>query len=294
MSPLNSTHVQTEFARAKLNLALHVTGRRDDGYHLVDSLVAFPAIGDTLRLEPSEGLTLELEGPFASDLTHEQEDNLVLKAVRSFAAVGGIELPNVRLTLEKRLPVASGIGGGSSDAAAALRLMSRYCETSLVADKEAELALSLGADVPVCLTQSASRMSGIGEKLANVPVMPAAGVVLVNPLKTVSTPDVFERMAQKDNAPLPPLPDCFESLEGLVSYLRDTRNDMQRAAETLCADIIDVNETLIAQPGVKFARMSGSGATCFALCDTGQEALIAKAVNQTHPHWWVASGELHS
>lgn len=294
MSPQISTHVQTEFARAKLNLALHVTGIRGDGYHLLDSLVAFPTIEDLLRLEPSERLTLEIEGPFASDLSQEPEDNLVLKAVRRFSTIAGIEPPRVRLTLEKRLPVASGIGGGSSDAAAALRLMSRHCGIHLTASEEAELALSLGADVPVCLAQSASRMSGIGEKLASAPVMPAAGIVLVNPLKKVSTSAVFAIMARKDNPPLPPIPECFERLEELVSYLRDTRNDLQQAAETLCPEIIDVKETLMAQPGVKIARMSGSGATCFALCSAGQQTVIAAAIGQTRPNWWVASGQLHS
>lgn len=294
MSPRISAHARTEFARAKLNLALHVTGLRDDGYHLLDSLVAFPAIGDQLRLESSERLTLELEGPFASDLSPGSEDNLVLKAVRRFSAHVGIELPSVRLILEKRLPVASGIGGGSSDAAAALRLMSRHYGINLTAAEEVELALSLGADVPVCIAQSASRMSGIGEKLASAPAMPAAGVVLVNPLMTVSTPAVFAMLARKDNPPLPPIPERFDGLDGLVGYLGSTRNDLRQAAETLCPDIIDVKETLVAQPGVKIARMSGSGATCFALCDAGLEADIAAAVSQTHSHWWVSSGELHT
>lgn len=294
MSPLTSMHGQTEFARAKLNLALHVTGCRDDGYHLLDSLVVFPTIGDTLRAEPCQCLTLSQEGAFASDLPSDPENNLVLKAVRRFSTVSGIELPDVRLILEKRLPVASGIGGGSADAAAALRLMSRYCQTSLNASDEAELALSLGADVPVCLTQSASRMRGIGEKLSNSPAMPAAGVILANPLKAVSTPAVFAMMTQKNNLPLPPMPACFESLEELVGYLNGTRNDMQQAAEILCPDITGVIESFKAQPDVKFVRMSGSGATCFALCDAGQETFIAKAVSQGHPSWWIASGELHT
>jgi len=281
----------SETARAKINLALHVTGRRADGYHLLDSLVVFPDIADRLSLEPAQRLELRLEGPFAAALEGPARDNLVLKAVRRFADVSG-STSNVRLTLEKILPVASGIGGGSADAAAAIRLMERFTGRTLSPEQRLELALALGADVPVCLDRTPARMSGIGERLTPAPAMPPAGIVLVNPLEAVSTPAVFKAMTGRDNPPLPDMPEQFTNLEGLCAYLALTRNDMQAAAEALCPAISTVIEALTALPSVVFARMSGSGATCFALCAPGTENRIAAAIAVSHPHWWVACGRL--
>ncbi|WP_346894768.1 4-(cytidine 5'-diphospho)-2-C-methyl-D-erythritol kinase [uncultured Roseibium sp.] len=281
----------SEAARAKINLALHVTGRRGDGYHLLDSLVVFPDIADRLSLEPATVSELRLEGPFASMLEGPAQENLVLKAIHRFAETSGTS-PDVRLTLEKNLPVASGIGGGSADAAAALRLMERFTRRSLPRQQRLHLALALGADVPVCLLQKPARMSGIGDLLTPAPAMPPAGIVLVNPMEAVSTPAVFKTMTKRDNPPLPNLPEDFPDLAGLCGYLEQTRNDMQAAAEALCPAIADVIATLSALPDVLFARMSGSGATCFALCAPGKESGIAEAVASRHPDWWIASGRL--
>lgn len=280
-----------ETARAKINLALHVTGRREDGYHLLDSLVVFPDIADRLTLEPANGLELRLEGRFASALDGPCQDNLILKAVRRFADMTGAAT-DVRLTLEKNLPVASGIGGGSADAAAAIRLMECFTGNMLRRQQRLDLALALGADVPVCLDRKPARMGGIGDRLAPAPAMPAAGIVLVNPLEAVSTPAVFRAMTTRDNPPLPDLPERFADLDAFCAYLRDTRNDMQAAAEALCPAITAVIAALTAMPEVMFARMSGSGATCFALCATGKETRIADTLAEAHPDWWIAAGRL--
>ncbi|WP_346909921.1 4-(cytidine 5'-diphospho)-2-C-methyl-D-erythritol kinase [uncultured Roseibium sp.] len=281
----------SETARAKINLALHVTGRREDGYHLLDSLVVFPDIADRLSLEPAAASELRLEGPFASALEGPAQDNLVLKAVRRFAETSSTS-PDVRVTLEKNLPVASGIGGGSADAAAALRLMERHTGQSLPQQQRLDLALALGADVPVCLEQKPMRMSGIGDILTPAPAMPPAGIVLVNPMEAVATPAVFKAMTKRDNPPLPDLPGSFADLNTLCAYLRHTRNDMQAAAEALCPAISGVIAVLNALPDVAFARMSGSGATCFALCEPGKESRIAADVVAGHPDWWVNAGKL--
>lgn len=289
MTASDDKAIACETARAKINLALHITGRREDGYHLLDSLVVFPNIGDRLTLEPAASLELVIEGRFAPALQEDTADNLVLRAVRGFAGMTGTSA-NIRLTLEKNLPVASGIGGGSADAAAAIRLMERFTGKSPGTEERLKLALSLGADVPVCLEQTPSRMSGIGETVAPVPAMPEAGIVLVNPMEAVSTPAVFKAMTKRDNPPLPELPAAFTDLDGLLAYLNETRNDMQQAAETLCPAITRVLAALSVLPDVRFARMSGSGATCFALCEAGQEQAIATAISEAHPDWWVASG----
>lgn len=281
----------SETARAKINLALHVTGRRGDGYHVLDSLVVFPDIADRLSLEQAAAPELRLEGPFASALEGPAQENLVFKAVHRFAETSGTS-PDVRLTLEKNLPVASGIGGGSADAAAALRLMERFTGQPLPQQQRRHLALSLGADVPVCLDQKPTRMSGIGDLLTPAPAMPPAGIVLVNPMEAVSTPAVFKAMTKRDNLSLPNLPDRFADLDALCAYLAETRNDMQAAAEALCPAITDVIAALNALPDVLFARMSGSGATCFALCEPGRENRLAADIAAGHPDWWIAAGRL--
>lgn len=291
MLPITETDRSCEVARAKINLALHVTGRRDDGYHLLDSLVVFPDIGDRLSIAPANDLELQIEGPFAPALEQDQDDNLVVHAVKRFTEITGTAA-HVRLTLTKNLPVASGIGGGSADAAAAIRLLKRFTGTPLAKEQRLKLALSLGADVPVCLEQKPSRMSGIGEIVVPAPAMPEAGIVLVNPREAVSTPAVFKAMTKRDNPALPELPERFADLAELLAYLQTTRNDMQAAAASLCPAISEVMAVLTALPEVQFARMSGSGATCFALCQAGMERQIAAAVSASHPNWWLASGRL--
>ena len=185
----------TEFAPAKVNLFLHVIGRRADGYHLLDSLVVFAEAADVLRAEPAQALTLHLDGPFAAGLAAEP-DNLVLRAARALAAETGVA-PRARLSLHKNLPVASGIGGGSADAAAALRLLCRLWQVAPDPAALARFAIGLGADVPVCLAGRASRMGGIGERIEPAPTLPACGIVLVNPGVAVATAEVFRNRQRR-------------------------------------------------------------------------------------------------
>lgn len=265
------------FAPAKVNLYLHVTGRRADGYHLLDSLAVFPAVGDVLRVAPGAGLSLAVEGPFAAGLAGEA-DNLVLRAARALGVA------DARMTLEKNLPIASGIGGGSSDAAAALRLLA----PGKGADALAALAMGLGADVPVCLARTPARMQGVGEVLVAAPVVPDCGMVLVNPGVGVSTPAVFRARAP-GFTPVADLPAGWADAAAMARDLAGLRNDLQVAAIGLCPAIADVLAALEALPGVLLARMSGSGATCFALlADAAAAAAAARSV--ARPGWWSWGG----
>ena len=270
------SHV-TERARAKVNLCLHVTGRREDGYHLLDSLVAFAEIGDEIRAEPGEGAALAIDGPFAAGLGA-GPDNLALRAL---ALMGG----GAALRLTKNLPVASGIGGGSADAAATLRALARLRGAPLPAP---EAVLALGADVPVCLAGRAARMSGIGEALAPLRLPPFA-LVLANPGVAVPTGAVFARLARRDNPALGPVPG-FAAARELFGWLANQRNDLEPPAAEVAPVIGAVTAALAAQPGCALALMSGSGATCFGLFGTLPEAeAAARALARAEPGWWVAA-----
>lgn len=283
----------TEFAHAKINLALHVTGQRADGYHLLDSLVAFAGIGDRLRAEPAAGLTLRVEGPFAAGVP-EGEDNLVLRAARlCLGARGG-----AALTLIKNLPPASGVGGGSADAAATIRVLRRLqLEQGLspapVAAEAGPAILALGADVPVCLASHPARMRGIGERLDWL-TLPEAHVVLANPRVEVPTAAVFRALPGKENPALPePLP-RWPDARALAGWLRGQRNDLEAPACALAPAIRAVLAALAALPGALVARMSGSGATCFALFEAEEGAArAAEALRAENPGWWVAAGPLY-
>lgn len=273
-----------EAAPAKVNLFLHLRGQRADGYHLLESLAVFPAIGDVLEAETGPGLSLALDGPFGLDLPG-GDGNLVLRAAEMLAEAAGIRRPRAALRLVKNLPIASGIGGGSSDAAAALRLLARLWK---VAVPEA-VAPALGADVPVCLAAPrATMMAGIGERLAPAPAMPAFWIVLINPLKAVETRAVFRETAEKDLPAGPPAPERgFARFAELVGWLAAQRNDLEPAARRLCPEI---GEVLRALDDAPLARMSGSGATCFALHAEQAQALAqADRIRASSPGWWVAA-----
>lgn len=268
------------FAPAKVNLALHVTGQRADGYHLLDSLVAFSPVGDGLTLAPAEGLGLKVGGPEGAAVP-EGPENLVLKA----AALFGV---GAAVALDKCLPAASGIGGGSSDAAAALRGMAAQTGQPL---PDAAAVLKLGADVPMCLDPRPARTRGIGEDLTPV-TLPALPAVLVNPRVEVPTPSVFKALSCKDNPPLPEIP-AFADAGACIAWLADQRNDLQAPAVAQAPVIAEVLAVLAALPGCKLARMSGSGATCFGLFGSDAEAAAAQAVlARAHPGWWSAHGAL--
>jgi 4-diphosphocytidyl-2-C-methyl-D-erythritol kinase len=281
----------SERASAKINLHLHVVGRRPDGYHLLDSLVVFAGAADTLTVEPSDGLSLAVTGPFAAGLDGEA-DNLVLRAARVLAAHAGVPA-TARLVLEKNLPVASGIGGGSADAAAALRLLSRFWSLDVGQGTLAAIAGNLGADVPVCLSGRAAVMSGIGEILAPAPPLPRSGIVLVNPGIAVSTPAVFRAREGEFSAAVAWPERGWKDAEALARDLRATVNDLEAPALRLAPPIADSLEALRAAPGCLLARMSGSGATCFGLFADAAAARLA-ASSLDHPGWWVWGGEINA
>ncbi|MGF1502893.1 MAG: 4-(cytidine 5'-diphospho)-2-C-methyl-D-erythritol kinase [Paracoccaceae bacterium] len=285
MEPRETGGAVEEAAPAKVNLFLHIRGRRPDGYHLLESLAVFPRLGDRLWAEDGPGLSLSLSGPFADQLPSDGE-NLVLQAAERLARAHG-RPARAALSLEKCLPVASGIGGGSADAAAALRALSRLWGVTVPPD----LALGLGADVPVCLDCRAPRlMGGIGERLSPAPNLPSFWLVLVNPGISVSTGAVFGRLAARENPPGPAAPARFATVEDLVAWLRAQRNDLEPAAEALCPPIAAAKAAL---SGAPLARMSGSGATVFGLYPSGPEALsAADAVRRAYPAWWVAAGPM--
>ncbi len=274
-----------EAAPAKLNLCLHVTGRRADGYHLLDSLVVFADVADRVSATKGQGLTLTVTGPEGAGLAAEP-DNLVLRAARAMGVT------DVALVLEKLLPVASGIGGGSADAAATLRALARLTGRPLPGSED---VLRLGADVPVCLAGRPARMSGIGEVLASLPPLPPLWCVLVNPRLPVPTPQVFAALARHDNPPLPDLPPAaLASAESFAAWLANhTRNDLIPPASTVAPVLVEVQSALAATPACLLARMSGSGGTHFGLFASAAAAeAAARSLAAAHPGWWITSGKI--
>jgi 4-diphosphocytidyl-2-C-methyl-D-erythritol kinase len=282
----------TAFAPAKVNLYLHVVGRRADGYHLLDSLVAFSDIGDRLRVAPAPRLTLAITGPFARDLAQDEtHKNLVWRAAETLAARLG-RAPDVALTLEKNLPVASGIGGGSSDAAATLKALAAHWQAPLDERALGAIAAELGADVPVCVIARASFFGGIGDEIAPAPPLPRVPLLLVNPGIPLPTASVFG--AREGAFSLPArFAAAPDSIAALAALLKERRNDLTDAATGIVPAIGDVLARVAGQPGALLARMSGSGATCFALFETTAAAeAAAAALTSEQPRWWIAVGTL--
>lgn len=282
---MTAAELGAELAPAKVNLTLHLCGQRTDGYHLLESLVVFPQLGDTVSAEAGPGLSLSLSGPFADQLGADA-DNLVLRAAEAMAGRLA-QRPGLALHLEKSLPVASGLGGGSSDAAAALRLVSRLTGTPVPAG----LALWLGADVPVCLAGRPAWMTGIGERLAPAPRMPGVWAVLVNPMVTVATGWIFAALERREGPPGPAAPPGgFAGFQPLIGWLTRQRNDLQEAAIACCPVIGEVLEALSAAP---LTRMSGSGASCFALWPDERSARAdADRIRRARPEWWIAAAPI--
>ncbi|PLW75085.1 4-(cytidine 5'-diphospho)-2-C-methyl-D-erythritol kinase [Cohaesibacter celericrescens] len=277
-------------APAKVNLALHITGQREDGYHFLDSLVVFGGASDRLIFKPSDHLHLSVTGPFAEGLRQEP-DNLMVRAARSLAKE--LHLPaEAELTLEKYLPISAGIGGGSSDAATTLLGLLRLWERTIKDEKLRTIALQLGADVPMCLEGECLRASGIGGTLETGPRMPKnLGLVLINPHVPISTPDLFSKLKHKNNAPMGPMPSAFLSAAALAEWLSDQRNDLEMAAIEQAPVIETVLQALMDDGDCLFTRMSGSGATCFGLFNTVKHAeYAARRLTFSHPNWWVSHG----
>jgi len=282
-------------APAKVNLYLHVLGRRSDGYHLIDSLVAFAGLADRVRLAPAAEFGLALSGPFAKGLDA-GEGNLALKAARALAAAAGLAARPMAIELEKNIPPAAGLGGGSADAAAVLKGLSRAWG---VHDAVAtHLAPRLGADVPVCLAGRPTFMAGMGEDLGPEVALPAAGLLLANPRLSLDTAKVFAAFdaehgegAAQDGCPRPVLDPAPGDARALAEALAASANELTEAALELAPVVGQVRAAVAGLPGCRLARMSGSGATCFGLFDdAGAAVTAAEALAAARPGWWCWGG----
>ncbi|VAV88187.1 4-diphosphocytidyl-2-C-methyl-D-erythritol kinase [hydrothermal vent metagenome] len=274
-------------ARAKINLDLLITGRRDDGYHLLDSLVVFADYGDEIHVRPSEKLTLTVSGPFAKGLA-DTDDNLVLKAARLLRETLNIQA-GAEICLVKNLPVASGIGGGSADAAATLLALLDLWAVDGISHDLDEIALSLGADIPVCLRSRTMHMKGTGEILSPLSLNFPLFMLLVNPGVQVSTSEIFKiRTAQKHSFSVSrQLPDEISTLNDLLDILSGGRNDLTDAACALCPEIILVLDKIQENSDCAHSAMSGSGATCYGLFTTAEAAAQAAVnISGNFPNWW--------
>ena len=269
------------FAPAKVNLTLHVTGKRDDGLHLLDSLVMFADVGDTIRVSPAAKTTLSVSGPMARGVP--VDDHNVMIRAAALAKVGAA----MRLT--KELPHAAGIGGGSSDAAATLRALSDLSDTPIPSK-----AHTLGADLPVCLLGQTARMRGVGERVEVLPGLPTLHAVLVNPKLPVLTKEVFRRLRNSENPPMPEeIPQGLSAPE-LIEWLKGMRNDLEAPAIEAEPVVAQVFDTLAVTPGCQLTRMSGSGGTCFGLySDAETAASAAGRLHEQHPGWWVVAVRLN-
>jgi len=288
-----------EEGRAKVNLSLRVVGRRADGYHDLESVVAFADCADRLTLEPGGELKLATTGPLAA-ACGDNSDNLVFKAAKLLAEA----VPNLKLgafALDKVLPVAAGIGGGSADAAAALRLLARLNDLALDDPRLRKVALATGADVPVCVFSRACDMTGVGEQLLPLK-LPSMPCVMVNPRVPVATKDVFQELGLRNGELLvgatsvlgaPAWPEEGGSIADWVAVLETVPNDLEAPALRIEPVIGEVLDALRDSPGVKLARMSGSGATCFAIYAAPADAhAAAERIRRDHPGWWVHAGTL--
>lgn len=278
------------FARAKINLYLHVLGRRPDGFHLLDSLVVFAEAGDEVVVAPSDRLSLEIVGPFAGNLAPD-DDNLVLRAARSLRDLAGVTT-GAAIVLTKNLPVASGIGGGSADAAATLRALMALWQVTPERAALERLALSLGADVPVCLAGRPSFMGGIGEEIAPVGTLPAAHLLLVNPGIATPTPAVF-KARQGGFSPAGRWAAPPADAKALAAALKERGNDLTEAAITVTPAIRGVLDAIAGTADCLLARLSGSGATCFGIyAEAAQAEAARRAVLAADPGWWAVAAPI--
>ena len=287
----------SELAHAKINLALHVGAERPDGYHDLESLVVFADIADAVTARPAAkdaaATTLELTGPYAVLLEESTAPatNLVLRAAAAVAALGSRRRARpVHLCLAKRIPIAAGLGGGSADAAATLRLLDRLWGLGLKPKKLAEIALSLGADVPMCLVSQPLIARGVGEIVTPVGGIPPLSVVLAHPGISMPTGAVFAGLGKEKRAGLPALPPKFQSPLDLVFWLRQTRNDLIDPARVVSRKAAAAAKALASDPDCLFARMSGSGAAAFGIFVKPAAAeRAAERIKAAKPDWWVAA-----
>lgn len=271
-------------APAKINLALHVTGRRGDGFHILDSLAVFARHGDRVTLSPAGALTLSVEGPFAAHAPGDGRD-LAWRAAEAFFLRTGAA-PKVAIRIAKNIPAGAGLGGGSADAAAVLRGLNRMTGAGLAEESLAALGLALGADVPMCLASAALRATGIGEKLLPLADWPELPLVLVWPGRPVPTAACFAALGSRDNPGLPA--PSVRTPDAAADWLSSCRNDLEEPALRLLPDIAEVLGALRATSHCRLARMSGSGSACFGIYgSTAQAEAAAQVLRAAHPAWWV-------
>ncbi len=277
-------------APAKVNLTLHITGQRGDGYHLLDSLVVFADVGDRITVTAGPDLRLIVQGPFADGIPTDNR-NTIVRAARALQTARGVT-DGATITLEKSLPHAAGLGGGSSDAATALRLLADLWRVAPLLPGDPAV-LTLGADVPVCLAgPSPHRMQGIGELVTPLPLLPSAGLILVNPRVEVATAKVFNALTSRQNPPMDALPSGL-NFDDFARWLGQHRNDLHPAAAGIAPAIDTALAALRRQPGVGAAMMSGSGATCVGLVrDMGTARQIARSLQVGNMGWWVTPAAL--
>ncbi|MBL4601205.1 MAG: 4-(cytidine 5'-diphospho)-2-C-methyl-D-erythritol kinase [Emcibacteraceae bacterium] len=275
-------------AAAKINLDLRITGRRDDGYHHLDSIVVFTDVGDEVYAEKSDELSLEISGPFA-DGFKTTDGNLILQAAKTLCHEANVE-PTIKFRLVKNLPLSSGIGGGSSDGAAAMKLVQDILNLKIDEKKLNEIALKIGADVPVCLRSKASHMCGIGDELNDIKLAPGIHMLLVNPGISVSTPEIFRKYAAS-NVSFDKKRQPFTGqihLPLMIDILKSSRNSLQQAACSINNEISDVLIALGNTDGALLSRMSGSGATCYSLYENFDQCVVAaKKISELNKKWWV-------
>lgn len=281
-------------APAKLNLFLHITGRRDDGYHLLESLFVFTSFGDEITITSADTISLTINGPFASIIACEKiEKNLVYRAAlllqKKYAVKQG-----AHIILTKNIPVGAGLGGGSSDAAAVLKALNQFWQLQIDSETLATMGLSLGADIPACIVEKPALVFGIGDQVTPIAFPFSLSVLLINPNKSLSTPMVFQAY-KETNTPFSASEHInrFEDLNTLFAFLKKTRNDLEAAAIQLQPDIQIILSTLKQNTRCELARMSGSGATCFALFRNHDEAQSAeKLLKKQFPHYWIFLSEI--
>ena len=279
--------MEKHLAAAKINLALHVTGRLSNGYHRLDSLVTFTEFGDLVSVKPAGDLCLSISGQFSKTLSP-HDDNLVLAAARALqksAIEHGYSPGGAAIHLVKKLPIASGIGGGSADAAATLNALCEFWQIDQSKIDLHKIAQKLGADVPMCLASTPLRATGVGDEIEPV-TLPALNIVLVNPGIEISTPEIFGALKSTTSSPLPPL-DKFTTVADIIEWLGKTQNDLQAAAAAIEPEILRVSDAIMESQDCLFARMSGSGATCFGIFSTPELAnTAAHDLAQRFPSWW--------
>ncbi len=275
---------------AKINLFLHILGKRPDGYHDLESLFYFPEVYDEIEITEGTGDRLQVTGRFGSDLQENLNQNIILKTYSLLKILYSTKLPDLNFKLTKNLPVASGIGGGSANAATVLKALNENYKLGLSASQLYKIGARLGADVPACIMDRTCFAQGIGDVLADVGEFPKLNILLVNPLVPVSTAEIFKMGFGVYTAPLKKNL-SFKTTQNLLDLLEGTRNDLENNAKKICPEINDVLNSIKAQSGCLLSRMSGSGATCFGIFETKDKALIAKdTILSKNPGWWTEVG----